>query len=56
MSQADLVNVIAEARRIWDAREQKFPPFVRMTWAQGTQLAREAAMIEAMQNLGIEAP
>ena len=51
-NEADLI--LAEAIRIWNEREQRFPSQVRLTWQQGSQPARESTLWQAMRNLGIE--
>lgn len=39
------------ARAIWDQREEKFPAFTRMTWAQGTDQARSATLAIARSSI-----
>lgn len=36
------------ARSIWLKREASFPPFTRMTWEQGSALARSATIAQAL--------
>lgn len=48
----------AIARAMWDDRERTFPPFTRMKWENGTDIAREtttgyvAAVMRALDALG----
>jgi hypothetical protein len=46
-------RVVNHAKMIWIVRERGFPKFVQQTWEQGTDLARQATMIQAAKELGL---
>lgn len=45
-------QIEATARDIWTHREQGFPKRIRQTWEQGTELARQATLLQAAVELG----
>ena len=44
------------ARKIWEERERRFPPFTRMKWENGTHMAREATIQKAESRNRIAEP
>jgi hypothetical protein len=46
-------EVEAEARRRWEERERGFPGFTRVSWEQGSPLARALLLSDAADALGL---
>ncbi len=44
-------EIEAQARKMWDKREQEFPPHVRQRWEDGSDMARRLLLMEARRVL-----
>lgn len=44
-------EIETQARKMWDTREQEFPPHVRQRWEDGSEMARSLILMEARRVL-----